>query len=250
MEILSIMSNIYLITGASSDIGIALIERLYKDGDTFIVQGSQNLSMLAPLCQKYKGSIFTYSVDLSNTKNVSTFIEAVSEKHETPTHIVHLPALKVKNVKFKKFDEDRFELDMNVQLKSAISICKAFLPKMAKNKFGRVLFMSTSYTIGMPPKNTSAYIMAKCAIEGLAKSLAADYAAFGITVNCVSPSMIETKFLSETSDLIVQAAAQAHPMKRNAKVEDVVPAMAFLLSDEASYITGVSLPITGGSATL
>ncbi len=244
------MGNTYLITGASSDIGIALIERIYKDGDLFIVQGSQNMAGLAPLCKKYAGTIKTYSVDLTDEKKVQIFIDTVLEMHPTPTHFVHLPALRVKNVKFKNFDEERFDLDLNVQLKSAIKISKAVLPKMAKCKYGRVLFMLTSYIIGMPPKNTSAYITIKSALEGFAKSLASDYAAFGVTVNCVMPSMIETKFLSETSDLIVQAAAEAHPMKRNARVEDVVPAMAFLLSDEAAYITGVSLPITGGSATL
>jgi len=66
----------------------------------------------------------------------------------------------------------------------------------------------------------------------------------------VMPSMMETKFLADTSDLIVQASAEANPMKRNARVEDVVPAMAFLLSEEAGFITGVTLPVTGGSAFL
>ena len=60
--------------------------------------------------------------------------------------------------------------------------------------------------------------------------------------------MMETRFLADTSDLIVQASAEANPMGRNARVEDVVPAMEFLLGDEAGFITGVTLPITGGSA--
>ena len=80
------------------------------------------------------------------------------------------------------------------------------------------------------------------------KSLAVEYAKFGITVNCVAPSMMETHFLKDTPDLIVQAAAEDNPMGRNATPADVVPAMAFLLSDEAGFITGVTLPVTGGSA--
>ena len=152
------------------------------------------------------------------------------------------------NTKFKKFDEERFELDLSVQVRSAVKLCKTFVPLMAKAKRGRVLFMLTSYLIGVPPKNTAAYIMAKSALGGLAKSLAADYAPFGVTVNCVAPSMMETRFLADTSDLIVQASAEANPMGRNARVEDVVPAMEFLLGDEAGFITGVTLPITGGSA--
>ena len=73
-------------------------------------------------------------------------------------------------------------------------------------------------------------------------------ARFGITVNCVAPSMMETHFLKDTPDLIVQAAAADNPMGRNATPEDVAPAMAFLLSEEARFITGVTLPVTGGSA--
>lgn len=245
------MVKTYLITGASSDVGRALIERLlpgFSDGDTIIAQGSGDLSRIADLCQAHKGVIRPYDVDLTNENAISAFIEDVSGTCPTPTHIIHLPALRAVNTKFKNFDEERFELDMNVQVKSAVRICKAFVPRMAKAKYGRVLFIQTSYTLGVPPKNMTAYVMAKSAIGGLVKSLAVEYAAAGVTVNCVAPSMMETHFLADTPDLIVQAAAAANPMGRNARVTDVVPAMEFLLSDEAGFITGVTLPITGGSA--
>lgn len=242
------MGNVYLITGASSDVGCALIERLYKDGDLFIAQGAGDLRGLSALCQAHPGAIRTYDVDLTSEKALTAFIEDVQANCPAPTHFIHLPALRVINTKFKKFDEERFEMDLSVQVRSAVALCKAFLPAMAKAKKGRVLFMLTSYVLGMPPKNTAAYIMTKSALGGLAKSLAADYAGFGVTVNCVAPSMMETKFLADTSDLIVQASAEANPMGRNARPSDVVPAMAFLLSDEAGFITGITLPITGGSA--
>ena len=83
-------------------------------------------------------------------------------------------------------------------------------------------------------------------VKQMAKSLAADYAPFGVTVNCVAPSMMETRFLADTSDLIVQASAEANPMGRNARPSDVVPAMAFLLSDEAGFITGQVIAPNGG----
>ncbi len=242
------MANVYLITGASSDVGIAFIRRVLQPEDIVIAQGAGDLSGLAGLCKEHPGQIHTYDVDLSDSNATDLFIQHVAQTHPLPTHIVHLPALRVINTKFKNFDEQRFALDLNVQIFSAVKICKAFLPKMAKARYGKVLFMLTSYLLGVPPKNTAAYVMAKSTLQGLAKSLAADYASFGITVNCVMPSMMETKFLADTSDLIVQASAEANPMGRNARVEDVVPAMAFLLSDEASFITGVTLPITGGSA--
>lgn len=244
------MSNLYLITGASSDVGIALIDRLLlaNPGSRVAAAGWGDMQGLTPLLEKYPGCITTYEADLTSAEAVAAFVETLEQEMDTPTHIIHLPALRALNTKFKNFDQQRFFLDMQVQAGSAAAICKAFLPKMAKRRQGRVLFMLTSYILGVPPKNMAAYVMAKEALYGLAKSLAADYASFGITVNCVAPSMMETKFLSETPDLIVQAAADSHPMKRNATPADVVPAMEFLLGEEAGFITGILLPITGGSA--
>ena len=238
--------SIYLITGATSDVGYELIKTVAKDGDKFLLQGFGDSSRLEEFCKENRIDYRYFDVNLSDSEATDNFVAQLKEC-DTPTHFVHLPALRVVNTKFKSFDEKRFMLDMNVQIMSAVKICKYIMPKMAKAKFGRVLFMATSYVLANPPKNTGAYIMAKNAVVGLMKSLAADYASNGITVNSVSPSMIETKFLAETSHLIVEAAANEHPMKRNAQVNDVVPAMAFLLSEEARFITGVNLPITGGS---
>ncbi|MBR5521214.1 MAG: SDR family oxidoreductase [Oscillospiraceae bacterium] len=238
--------SVYLITGATSDVGFELIRTVAKEGDKFLLQGFGDSNALENFCIENKLEYSYFDVNLTDSRATDDFISQLKDC-ETPTHFVHLPALRVINTKFKNFDEERFMLDMNVQVMSAVKICKAILPKMAKAKFGRVLFMATSYVLANPPKNTGAYIMAKNALVGLMKSLACDYAANGITVNSISPSMIETKFLAETSHLIVEAAANEHPMKRNAQVGDVVPAMAFLLSEEARFITGVNLPITGGS---
>lgn len=243
------MAYTYLITGATSDVGRALIERLLRaEPDSLVLaQGCGDLPKLDALCAAFVGRIKTYDVDLSDRAKVDAFVQQLQDA-PAPTHFVHLPALPVVNTKFKAFDQARFDLDMEIEIHSAVRILRAVLPAMAKAKFGRVLFIQTSYTIGCPPKNTAAYVMAKSAIGGLVKSLAVEYAKFGVTVNCVAPSMMETHFLKDTPDLIVQAAAADNPMGRNARPDDVVPAMAFLLSQEAGFITGVTLPITGGSA--
>lgn len=241
------MNNIYLITGATSDIGFELITTLNKNGDKFLLQGFGDFVNLKVFCKENGVEALFFDVNLSSLEDTNKFVADLKSCGISPTHFVHLPALRVINAKFKNFDEERFLLDINVQLISAVKICKCVLPQMAKENFGRILFMATSYVLSNPPKNTAAYIMAKNAVVGLMKSLATDYAPNGITVNSISPSMIETKFLSDTSHLIVEAAAAQHPMKRNAKVSDVVPAIAFLLSEQACFITGVNLPITGGS---
>lgn len=243
--------DIYLITGATSDVGVALCRHLLENGapDLLILaQGFGDLETIGPLAMEHKDKVHTFDVDLSDTGAVNVFLDGIEKDVGTPTHIVHLPALRVVNAKFKNFDSARFTLDMQVQVGSAAAVCRRFVPAMAKAGFGRVLFMLTSYILGIPPKNTAAYVMAKEALHGLAKSLSAEFAGKGVTVNCVAPSMMETKFLADTPQLVVQMAAEQNPMGRNATPEDVVPAMAFLLSEEARFITGITLPVTGGSA--
>ena len=241
------MPYTYLITGATSSVGTALIRRVWKPGDIVIAQGAGDLALLEELRPLCGDALRCYDVDLTGEDSLSAFLAEIKERFGCPTHIVHLPALRVVNKKFQNFDEQRFLLDFNVQVMSALLICKAFLPGMMKARFGRVLFMLTDYIIGVPPKNTTAYIVAKNALRGLARSLATEAAPAGVTVNCVAPYMMETRFLTDTPDLIVEASAAANPMGRNARVEDVVPAMAFLLSDEAGFISGAELPVTGGA---
>lgn len=246
------MAYVYLITGATSDIGAALIRRLLTEAPgeqrTILAQGCGDLDRLAPLAQDFPGALVLLDADLSCPAAVDALCARLGQELPQPTHFVHLPALPVVNTKFKAFDEARFEKDWEIQVHSAVKLCKAVLPGMSRARFGRVLFIQTSYTIGCPPKNTAPYVMNKSALGGLVKSLAVEYARFGVTVNCVAPSMMGTHFLKDTPDLIVQAAAADNPMGRIASPEDVAPAMAFLLSEEARFITGVTLPVTGGSA--
>ena len=219
------MSYTYLITGATSDVGRALIERLLQNApaDTLVLaQGCGDLEKLADLCARFPGQVRPFDVDLSDRAKVDTFVQVLAASAPAPTHFIHLPALPVVNAKFKAFDQTRFDRDLEIQVHSAVRLCRAVLP--------------------------AAYVMAKSAIGGLVKSLAVEYARFGVTVNCVAPSMMETNFLKDTPDLIVQAAAEENPMGRNATPADVVPAMAFLLSDEADYITGETLRVDGGFA--
>ena len=79
------------------------------------------------------------------------------------------------------------------------------------------------------------------------KALASEYADKKITVNCISPSMIDTKFLSLINERVIELTAEMHPLKRNAKVSDIIPTLLMLLSEDAEYINGANLPITGGS---
>lgn len=237
----------YLITGATSDLGKELIRNLISKDDCQIIACGYNDEHKL---DEYKDRLQYFDLNLSEKNKVDEFIQILESKCIMPTHFVHFPALPVANVNFRNFDEERFARDLDVQIFSAIKLSKYVLKGMKKTKFGRIVFMQSSYTIGIPPQNIAAYTMAKSALGAMVKSIALEYARFGVTVNCVAPSMIETNFVKDLNHLVVEMSASSNPMGRNAKVDDVVPAILFLLSEEARFITGVTLPITGGSAMI
>ena len=107
--------------------------------------------------------------------------------------------------------------------------------------------MLSSCVFGVPPKALSHYITIKYAMLGLVKSLASEYSDKNIQINGISPSMVETKFLDNINEKIIELSAYNHPLKRNASVEDITPIIKILISNESNYINSVNIPITGGS---
>ena len=129
------MSYTYLITGATSDVGRALIERLLQNApaDTLVLaQGCGDLEKLADLCARFPSKVRPFDVDLSDRAKVDTFVQVLAASAPAPTHFIHLPALPVVNAKFKAFDQTRFDRDLEIQVHSAVRICRAVLPAMAK----------------------------------------------------------------------------------------------------------------------
>jgi 3-oxoacyl-[acyl-carrier protein] reductase len=243
------MDNTVLITGASSDIGVALIRRLmaHADAPVLLVHSFRGAAKLEALHMEFGERVQLMEADFCDANSVGTMTEHIVTEFGVPRRFVHLPALRPSPERFTKFELKRFADDMSVQVGSAVILLKKFLPTMAKLPGARIVFMSSSYTHGMPPKYTSMYTTAKYAQLGLMRSLAAEYAGTELRVNAVSPSMIETQFLQDMADVAIRMTAAANPQGRNATPQDVVGAIEFLLSADAGYMTGIDLPITAGS---
>lgn len=239
-------NRILLMLGASSDVGCELIKRNADKYDVILAHYCHSAERLEALQQEMGEKIQLFQADFLEPESVSGMIEEIRQRELCPTHIVHLSAPKFYNVKFGKSTWEQFDEELQTSLRSIVEIAKAFIPVMAKAKYGRVVFMLTSCVQNTPPKYLSPYVTAKYALLGLMKSLAVEYADKGITVNGVSPDMIETRFLSDISDIIVQKSAMDSPIGRNLTVDDVIPAFEYLLSDEAAAITGQNIAITGG----
>lgn len=237
------MENI-LILGASSDIGLELIKRIDKSGLSVFAHYNSNCSNLENLSKDLKCSLKLIQADLSNANEVDSLIEGIP--CEQIDSVVLLSAPMVESKRLRQEEWDTFQQQIDVSVKAPFLILKKILPAMAKARRGKVVAMLTSYLINTPPSFLSPYIASKSALLGLMRSLAAEFAAKNIQINCVSPSMIETKYLANLPERFLEIASESHPLKRIAKVGDVVPTIEFLLSENSNYMSGANIPITGG----
>lgn len=242
--------KIYLILGASSDVGLELIQQLsdIESNSLFICHYRTSADEINKIVPGRNNKIESVQADLSHAEDVEKLIEKIQKECGCPSHIVHLPAGTFQYTKLKKFEWEQFQQELEIQVHSLIKILQVFLPQMAKKEVvGKVVIMLTSYTLSNPPKFMMSYIMAKYTLLGLMKSLAADYAGKNVCINAISPSMIETKFLKNIDDRIIQLNAQNSISSKNASVKDIVPGIRFLLSKESDFVHGINLNISNGN---
>lgn len=245
------MSNspeLIFVAGGSSDIGVALIERLLESTDAQIIAHHHASAIrLEELKLSAGDRLQVITADFSSTDSVVQMADQTVERFGLPSQVVYLPGLKLRYERFAKFDLDHFERDMTIQLKSAIALFRSLAPKMSKLPRAKIVFVLSSVTRGAPPKFMSMYSIVKHAQVGLMRSLATEYASTGLSVNAVSPSMVKTRFLDDIPDLAKQMGAAAAPRGRLATPEEVAGAIQFLLSTDSDSMTGIELPVTGGS---
>lgn len=238
--------KVLLITGASSAVGIELIQRVYKDYDVIIAHYCHLNKDLTNLQETLGDKLVLMQADFLDKNSLMDMIRQIKEKGLVPNYIVHLPALKIRVEKFHKVNVERFQEEYTIAVQSIVVICQSFITQMIKNGGGNIVFMLSASVNDTPPKFMAYYITCKHALLGLMRALAAEYASKQIRVNAISPEMMETKFLNEIPELIIQQNAQKNPTGKNIAIREVIPMIEFLLSDEAARITGQNIKITGG----
>lgn len=239
----------YIITGASSDVGIALLNKL-ETNEEKIVAYCQYLSNSIELKKLQKRfchiDIRLFQCNLADCKEISDWIESMNQEDIVPTHIVHLAANRFEYMRLQHFDWSKTVENLTISVNTLAQLFKNYLPIMSKNKYGKIAVMLTAYTIGIPPKFMTDYIVAKYALLGFIRSAASEYSSCGITINGLSPNLMETKFLSNIDKRYIELNARNSNMKRNIGVDEVVDSLLYLLSDATNYMNGVNLNLTGG----
>ncbi|MDT5185929.1 MAG: 2-hydroxycyclohexanecarboxyl-CoA dehydrogenase [Mycobacterium sp.] len=194
---------------------------------------------------------FAQTADVTDRAQVEAALSAIRAQLGPVTILVNAAGLDG----FKRFTDitfDEWQKVVDVNLNGVFHCIQAVLPDMVDAGWGRIVNISSSSTHSGTPY-MSHYVAAKSAVNGLTKSLALEYGPAGITVNAVPPGFIDTPMLrnAEARGRIrdVQATIDATPVRRMGKPEDIAAACAFLISEEAGYITGQILGVNGGRNT-
>lgn len=229
------------ITGGNSEIASEYIKQYGNLYDGIIMHYGHRRDRIDVLIETYGDSIIPIKTDLSKKDEVEQLIEYI-EGYKVD-EFLHLPAPKLRHLRFTKGSIDEFELEMQVVYWSFLRICQILIPDIVKRGSGRILAMLTEYTIDNQPSYLSHYISSKFALLGLIKSLASEYGAKGIRINGISPGMIETDFVSKLPQYVIDDNAKAMARGKNLNPADLVPTIRYLLSEESEGINGQNILI-------
>ena len=196
------------------------------------------------LLKKQNPSIKIHKFDISNHSKIEEFIETVSNELGGLDILINNAGVNVDNLSLRMKDEE-WKKVIDINLTSTFLLSKYAIKKMLKNKFGRIVNI-TSIVAHSGNLGQSNYSASKAGIIGMSKSLAIEYAKKNITINCVSPGFIVSEMTENLPDKVKEYLTSRIPMARLGNGEDVSNCAAFLSSDSSSYVTGETIHVNGG----
>ena len=231
-----------LITGATGGIGKALVKKFVSLEGSVLATGTKTEKLEA--LKKEFSNINILKFDISDHSKIEEFVENVSSQLNGLDVLVNNAGINADNLSLRMKDEE-WKKVIEVNLGSTFFFCKYAIKKMLKNKYGRIVNITSvvGHTGNIGQAN---YAASKAGINGMSKSLAIEYAKKNITINCVSPGLIQSKMTDNIVESIKAVLTSRIPMAKLGTGEDVSNTVAFLSSDAASYITGETIHVNGG----
>ena len=231
-----------LITGASGGIGGALVKKFVSLNGNVLGTGTKTEKL--DLIKKNNPGIKVKKFDISEHSRIEEFIDNVTLELGGLDILVNNAGINADNLSLRMKDEE-WKKVIDVNLTSSFLLSKHAIKKMLKNKFGRVVNITSivGHTGNLGQSNYSA---SKAGLIGMSKSLAIEYAKKNITVNCVSPGFIVSDMTMNIAEKVKLYLTSRIPMGKLGTGEDVSNCVAFLSSEQASYVTGETIHVNGG----
>ena len=236
-----------LVTGASGGIGEAVARALHAQGATVVLHGTR-AAKLESLRQQLGDRAFALAVDLFDRDQSAGLIEEATLLAGPISILVNNAGITRDGLLMRMKDDD-WDAVLEVNMTASMSLCRAAMRGMMKARTGRIISISSVVGVTGNPGQTN-YAASKAGMIGFSKSLAAEVASRGVTVNVVAPGFIETPMADVLEEPQKAGLLSRVPAGRLGRANEIAATVVFLASDEASYITGATLHVNGGMAMI
>jgi 3-oxoacyl-[acyl-carrier protein] reductase len=238
--------KVAVVTGASRGIGASIAVELAKN-NMFVIGTATSDKGVRAIEENFKLNHqkgIGLVLDVNNNNSIESLIKQVEENYGNIDILVNNAGITKDTLLMKMKDEDWDEV-MNTNLKSVFKLSQSVIRKMIKNRYGRIINISSVVGHSGNAGQTN-YTAAKAGMSGFTKSLAQEVGARGITVNCVAPGFIDTEMTRSLPEEYKNQLISKIPLGKLGSPNDIANAVAFLASENANYITGETLHINGG----
>jgi 3-oxoacyl-[acyl-carrier protein] reductase len=249
---LGVRGKVVLVTGASRGLGETIAKLFALSGARVVVnyhRGAADADRVVGELTEAGAEALAVRADVSEVEDVRALVRAAVERFGTVDVLVNNAARDYRPVPFSRLTWDEVSKDLEVIVKGALLCCQEVLPLMRVRGSGKIVNVGSLAT-EVPPPDQAKYVIAKSALVGLTRSLAAELAPHGIQVNMVVPHFVETDFVAHIQKGFRTRIAEEVPMGRLATPAEVAQAVVYLASSWAGFTTGQKLMVTGGSPPL
>ena len=241
-------NRVAIVTGGAQGFGFAITERFIQAGAKVIIWDIEEKTAKEAV-EKIKSENVSYQiVDVTNFEIVNKNLNMVAENFGKVDIFINNAGIAGMNTTVADYPLDEWKKVMNLNLNSVFYCCKAVVPFMIKNNYGRIVnIASIAGKEGNP--NASAYSTSKAGVIGLTKSLGKELAQKNIAVNCVTPAAAKTRIFDQMTEEHINYMLSKIPRNKFAKVEELASLVTWLASEENSFSTAAVFDLSGGRAT-